>query len=92
MKRFNEMRGVECSDPKGALYAFPRIPGIGEMWMTDTDFLLDLLKEEGVIFDPGSSYGALGQSHVRTLTMPKIETLEIVYNKLERFLEKKGAA
>jgi len=25
MKRFNEMKGIKCSDPKGALYAFPRV-------------------------------------------------------------------
>jgi len=92
MKRFNQMKGVKCSDPKGALYAFPRILGIGKAWKTDTEFLLDLLKEEGVMFDPGSSYGTLGESHIRTLTMPKIEILETVYNKLEHFLAKRGTA
>ncbi len=92
MKRFNAMGGVECSDPKGSLYAFPKILGIGKVWKTDTDFLLDLLREEGVMLDPGSSYGKLGEFNVRTLTMPKMEILEVLYNKLEHFLQKKGAA
>jgi aspartate/methionine/tyrosine aminotransferase len=89
MKRFREMSGIACSDPKGALYAFPRVQGMKRIWQSDDDFMLDLLKEEGLVFDPGSSYGRLGESHFRTLIMPKIEILERVYNKLEKFLERK---
>lgn len=92
MKRFSELIGVNCRNPKGALYAFPRIQGIGKVWRTDKDFLLELLKEEGVLLDSGSAYGKFGESHVRTLIMPKIEILEKVYNKLDRFLRKKSIA
>jgi len=92
MKRLNQISGVKCSDPKGALYAFPRILGIGKVWKTDNDFLLDFLREEGVIFDPGSSYGRLGEYHIRTLIMPTIDTLETIYNRLEGFLARRGAA
>jgi aspartate/methionine/tyrosine aminotransferase len=92
MKRFSEISSISCRNPKGALYAFPRINGIGKTWKTDQDFMLDLLKEEGVLMDTGSAYGNLGESHVRTLLLPKMEILEKVYNKLEEFLKKRGAA
>ena len=92
MKRFSEMGGVSCSNPKGACFAFPKIHGIGKVWRTDNDFLLDLVKEQGVVFAPGSIFGKLGQAHVRTLLLPKLEILEKVYNKLEEFLKKRGAS
>lgn len=92
IRRFLQIGGVSCDKPKGALYAFPRIKGIGELWANDIDFLIDLLKEEGVVFDPGSSYGRFGGSHFRTLIMPKIEILENVYNRLEGFMRKRGVS
>jgi len=91
MKRFRDIASIDCFEPKGALYAFPRVKGIGETWKNCIDFLLDLLNQEGLIFDPGSAYGRLGESHFRTLIMPKIEILEKVYDKLEHFLKKKHA-
>jgi hypothetical protein len=49
------------------------------------------VKEEGLLPDPESPYGRLGQSHIRTLIMPKIEILEKVYDGLSRFLEERAA-
>lgn len=85
-KRLNEIEGISCVKPKGALYAFPRIRAVGKNWKTDEDFVLDLLKEEGIMFPPGSIYGRSGVKHFRTLLLPKLETLENVYDKLERFM------
>jgi aspartate/methionine/tyrosine aminotransferase len=90
MKRFGEMSGITCRKPMGALYAFPRIQGIGKVWRNDKEFLLDLLEEEGLLLDSGSAYGTLGEGHVRLLLMPKMEILEKVYDGLDRFLKKRG--
>jgi aspartate/methionine/tyrosine aminotransferase len=53
--------GMELSVPKGAFYAFPRLPGIGD----DVGLCVRLLEEKKVVVVPGSSYGPGGEGHVR---------------------------
>jgi aspartate/methionine/tyrosine aminotransferase len=53
--------GMELSVPRGAFYAFPRLPGIGD----DMGFCVRLLEEKKVVVVPGSSYGPGGEGHVR---------------------------
>jgi len=89
-KRLNEIEGMRCTKPKGAFYAFPHLDAIGEIWKTDIDFLFELLEQEHVLFSfPGSMYGNSVSTHFRTLLLPKLEVLEIVFDKLERFLSKR---
>lgn len=87
-KRLREIDGVCCAKPQGALYAFPRVEDIGKRWQTDLDFILDLMKQEGVIFEFGSKYGDLGFGHFRTLLLPDMKLQEEAYTRLERFLER----
>jgi aspartate/methionine/tyrosine aminotransferase len=53
--------GMELSVPRGAFYAFPRLPGIGD----DMGFCVRLFEEKKVVVVPGSSYGPGGEGHVR---------------------------
>lgn len=86
IKRFEEMGGISCFKPEAALYAFPRIDGIGKTWKTDFDFILDVFKETSVRFTPGSQMG--GPGHFRALLLPRMENLEDVYDRLERFMRR----
>jgi len=88
-KRLNEIEGVSCSKPEGAFYVFPKIHGIGLRWKTDKDFVLNLLKETGVLFVHGSGFDPVyGAGHVRGVILPPIELLEEAFNELERFMKK----
>jgi aspartate/methionine/tyrosine aminotransferase len=87
-KRINEMDGVSVVKAKASLYMFPQVHGIGTLWKTTEDFILDLLKEEAVVFNPGPMYGNTGFGHFRTMVLNDLSILEEVYNRLERYLQK----
>jgi len=88
-KRLNEIEGISCTKPEGAFYVFPKIHYVGSKWKTDLDFVLELLKETGVLFVHGSGFCPVyGAGHVRGVFLPPIEILEEALNLLERFMEK----
>ncbi|MCS7125172.1 MAG: aminotransferase class I/II-fold pyridoxal phosphate-dependent enzyme [Candidatus Bathyarchaeota archaeon] len=90
-KRLNEIEGISCTKPEAAFYVFPKIHGIGSRWKTDFDFVLELLRETGVLFVHGSGFCPVyGAGHVRGVFLPPIETLEKALNLVERFMEKNG--
>lgn len=58
----NEIDGIECRDPGGAFYAFPRIDVPG---MTSKEVADSLLMEEGVAVLSGGAFGAHGEGFLR---------------------------
>jgi len=90
-KRLNEIEGLSCTKPEGAFYIFPKIHGVGSRWKTDLDFVVDLLKQTGVLLVQGSGFDPLyGKGHARVVFLPQIETLEHAFDALERFMKKKN--
>jgi alanine-synthesizing transaminase len=88
-KRLNEIRGISCSKPEAAFYVFPRIHGIGTKWKTDMEFVLDLLRETGVLFVHGSGFDPVyGAGHVRGVVLPPPESLAEAFDKIEHFMNK----
>ena len=58
----NELPGVECITPQGAVYAFPRITETGH----SADELADLILDEGgVACLSGTAFGCHGEGHLR---------------------------
>ncbi|MBS7621033.1 aminotransferase class I/II-fold pyridoxal phosphate-dependent enzyme [Candidatus Bathyarchaeota archaeon] len=90
-KRLNEIKGISCTKPEAAFYVFPKIHGVGSRWKTDLEFVLDLLKETGVLFVHGSGFCPVyGAGHVRGVFLPPIEILEEAFNLLESYMKKVG--
>jgi tyrosine/nicotianamine family aminotransferase len=88
-KRLNEIEGISCAKPEGAFYVFPKIHAVGQKWKTDMEFVLELLKETGVLLVHGSGFDAVyGAGHVRGVFLPPIETLKQALNELDRFMKK----
>ena len=89
-KRLNEMDLISTRRAKGALYMFPKIDLKGTPWKTAKDFVLDLIKEEGVVLVHGSGFcEEFGQNHFRTILLPPMATLEAAYDKMESFIKRK---
>jgi aspartate/methionine/tyrosine aminotransferase len=87
--RLSQMHGVSCSKPEGAFYVFPKIHGVGRRWKTDVEFVLELLKETGVLLVHGSGFDPVyGVGHVRSVFLPPMDVLERAFNEIERFMEK----
>ena len=58
----NSIKGIECSLPGGAFYAFPNVIGTG---MNGQEFTRRCLHEAGVAIVPGTSFGKKAIDYVR---------------------------
>ena len=89
-KRLNEIEGITTTKPEGAFYIFPKIHDVGTRWKTDMEFVLELLKETGVLIVNGSGFDPVyGKDHARVVFLPPIEELEEAFNGIEQFMKKK---
>jgi alanine-synthesizing transaminase len=89
-KRLNEIEGITTTKPEGAFYIFPKIRDVGTRWKTDMEFVVELLKETGVLIVNGSGFDPVyGKDHARIVFLPPCEELEEAFNCLERFMKKK---
>jgi aspartate/methionine/tyrosine aminotransferase len=88
MKRMDGIDGVSCVEPKGALYAFPKVEQIGKRWKSDEEFMINIVKEKNILFNLGSAFGPSGSGHFRLLLLPNINILRDALNRLEEFLIK----
>jgi alanine-synthesizing transaminase len=89
-KRLNEIKGISATKPDGAFYIFPKIHGVGTTWKTDLDFVVDLLKQTGVVIVNGSGFDPLyGKGHARIVYLPPVPQLEEAFNAIEDFMKNK---
>jgi aspartate/methionine/tyrosine aminotransferase len=89
-KRLNEIEGITTTKPEGAFYIFPKIHDVGTRWKTDMEFVVELLKETGILIVNGSGFDPFyGKGHARVVFLPPIEELEEAFDGLERFMKKK---
>lgn len=78
----NSIPGISCVKPEGAFYAFPKI----DIPTEDSHFVIELLKETGVVLVPGSGFGQKpGSKHFRVVFLPNEEILEKAYANIARF-------
>ena len=85
IKRLNGMNGLICSIPKGAFYAFPKIQST--KYLSDKEFVIDLLKSKGILTVHGSGFGTqYGSGHFRMVFLPEINVLEPALDKIEEFV------
>ena len=58
----NSIKGIECSLPGGAFYAFPNVIGTG---MNGKEFAKKCLHDAGVAIVPGTAFGEKAKDYVR---------------------------
>ena len=90
MKAFSDM-GLECFEPEGAFYAFPKISEFG---MTSEEFATRFLQEKKVAVVPGSAFGKSGEGFLRISYAYSLEDLKEALGRLAEFVkelrEKRG--
>ena len=88
-KRLNEIDGISTAKPEGAFYIFPKVEGIGSKWKSDKEFVLQLLRETGVLVVHGSGFcEKYGQGHFRAVFLPPPDVLEEALSEIETFMSK----
>ena len=83
VKRLRGM-GLECFEPEGAFYVFPRIDNFG---MTSEEFCQRLLDERRVAIVPGSAFGEGSEGFARISYAYSIDHLTIALDRMEEFIK-----
>ncbi len=84
----DQMPGVSCVKPKGALYLFPKLDPKHYPIHDDEKLVLDFLLQEKVLLVQGTAFNWPTPDHLRIISLPRTEDLETVLNKFERFLSR----
>ncbi|NJC72207.1 pyridoxal phosphate-dependent aminotransferase [Planosporangium thailandense] len=85
-KLLNEIPGVSCVKPTGALYAFPRLDPAMYPIVDDEKFVMDLLVAERVLVVQGTGFNWGSPDHFRIVTLPRVADLEDAIGRIARFL------
>jgi alanine-synthesizing transaminase len=85
-EKLNEIPGVSCVKPKGALYAFPRLDPKVHPIHDDEKFVLDLLLREKIQVVQGTGFNWPRPDHFRILTLPHADDLDAAIGRIGRFL------
>ncbi|WP_250658024.1 pyridoxal phosphate-dependent aminotransferase [Alkalimarinus coralli] len=87
-KLLNEIPGVSCTKPKGALYLFPKLDPEYFNIKNDEQLVLDLLKQEKMLFVQGSAFNIDDTQHLRVVFLPRVDILEDAIGRFAHFLSK----
>jgi aspartate aminotransferase len=82
----NEIKGITCTKPHGAFYAFPNIRGTG---MNSRKLGDHLLQNAGVAVLPGISFGEYGEGYLRLSFANSIENIKKALGRIEKSLKKR---
>ena len=84
--KLNEIPGVSCVKPQGALYAFPRLdPEVYDI-ADDEQLVLDLLLQEKILVTQGTGFNWPTPDHLRIVTLPWARDLANAIERLGNFL------
>ncbi|MCV7397644.1 pyridoxal phosphate-dependent aminotransferase [Mycobacterium paraseoulense] len=85
-EKLNEIPGVSCVKPEGALYAFPRLdPEVYDI-TDDEQLVLDLLLQEKILVTQGTGFNWPAPDHLRIVTLPWARDLAAAIERLGNFL------
>ncbi|ANO51414.1 aminotransferase class I/II-fold pyridoxal phosphate-dependent enzyme [Woeseia oceani] len=77
---------LEMVPPKGAMYAFIRLAESVSRELTDREFARRLLEDHHVLIAPGSSFNTTYSDHFRITTLPDVDTLHTVFERIDSLL------
>jgi alanine-synthesizing transaminase len=86
VKALQEIPGVSCVVPKGALYVFPKLDPAMYPIKDDRRFVLDFLRAEKVLVVQGTGFNWPNTDHLRIVTLPWAKDLTEAIQRLGRFL------
>ena len=82
----NQIPGVSCTKPGGALYLFPRLDPTVHQIHDDERFALDLVRAQKILVVQGTGFNWPRPDHFRIVTLPHLEDLEEGIERIGIFL------
>ena len=83
----NDIPGVTCVEPQGALYCFPRLDPEVYPIVDDQQFVIDLLRSKKILVTHGTGFNWFEPDHFRLVTLPAVPDLEEAIGRIASFLE-----
>ena len=83
----NQIPGVSCVKPRGAIYLFPRLDPKVHRIHDDEKLVYDLLTQEKMLLVQGTAFNWPEPDHLRVVFLPRKEQIEDAVERLERFLK-----
>lgn len=83
----NEIPGVSCTKPKGALYLFPKLDPKIYPIHNDEKMVLDLLLQEKILVVQGTAFNWPWPDHFRIVSLPRKDDLEMAIGRIANFLK-----
>jgi alanine-synthesizing transaminase len=84
-KRLNEIDGISCVKPKGAMYCFAKVDAEKFNINNDEQMIFDLLNSEKILLVHGSAFNLSEGCYFRLVFLPHTDVLEPAMDKIERF-------
>jgi alanine-synthesizing transaminase len=85
-RQLNEIPGVSCVEPRGALYCFPKLDPEVYHIKDDEQFVLDLLRAKKILVTHGTGFNWFEPDHFRLVTLPDLEVLTDAIGRISDFL------
>ncbi len=82
----NEIPGVSCVKPQGALYCFPRLDPAVYPIQDDQAFVIDLLRAQKILVTHGTGFNWFEPDHFRLVTLPDVDTLTEAIGRIAAYL------
>ena len=86
-KMLNDIKGVSCVKPDGALYMFVKLDPEVYPIINDEQLVLDLLKQQRMLIVHGTGFNLADTQHYRFVFLPRVDVLEDAIGRFERFLK-----
>jgi alanine-synthesizing transaminase len=83
----NQIPGVSCVEPHGALYCFPRLDPEVYPIESDEALVIDLLRAKKILVTHGTGFNWFEPDHFRLVTLPDVEILTEAIGRIADFLE-----
>ncbi|UTP73835.1 pyridoxal phosphate-dependent aminotransferase [Alteromonas sp. LMIT006] len=83
--KLNQIEGITCVKPMGALYAFARVDAEKFRIRNDEQMIFDLLQEEKMLLVHGRAFNLNEGCYFRLVFLPHTDVLSSAFSRLERF-------
>ncbi len=86
-KMINDIPGLSCTLPKGALYSFVKMDQNKFNIKNDEKMVLDLLEQQKILIVHGRAFNWPEPDHFRLVFLPRVDDLKEAIGKIGRFFE-----
>ncbi len=83
----NQIPGVSCVKPQGALYCFPKMDAKKFNIRNDERMVLDLLEQQKILVVHGTAFNWAQPDHFRVVFLPRPEDMTTALTKMRTFFE-----